>query len=164
MLVSTLASVIAAMIFLVAMLYVTVSDLRSKRIPNWLVIALGAAYLPLALAAGYKPVDMVINLGVASLVFAAGLYCFSRGWIGGGDVKLGAVIVLWLGAALAVPYVLLTAVFGAIFALAAILGIRLLARAGHDGSRLREGGLPYGPGMACAALLLFQVSPWANAL
>lgn len=164
MLVTTLASVIAAMIFLLAMLYVTVSDLRNKRIPNWVILVLAVAYVPLALAAGYKPMDMVINTGVACIVFAVGLFCFARGWIGGGDVKLAAVSVLWLGASLAVPYVLLTAVFGALFTIAAVLGLRVLARAGREGSRLREGGLPYGPGMACAALLLFQVSPWANAL
>jgi len=85
MLVSTLASVVATLVFIMAMLYVTVSDLRTKRIPNWLMIALAVAYLPLALAAGYAPEDMVFNLGAAAAVFAAGLYCFSRGWIGGGD-------------------------------------------------------------------------------
>lgn len=164
MLVSTLASVVATLVFILAMLYVTVTDLRTKRIPNWLMITLAVAYLPLALAAGYAPEDMVLNLGAAAVVFAAGLYCFSRNWIGGGDVKLAAVTVLWLGAALAVPYVLLTAIFGAVFTIAAIVGLRMLARAGHEGGSLREGGLPYGPGMACAALLLFQVSPWANAL
>lgn len=164
MLVSTLASLIAAMLFLAAMLYVTVSDIRSRRIPNWLIIVLGLAYVPLALAAGYKPVDMVISLGVAGLVFALGLFCFSKGWIGGGDVKLGAVCTLWLGAALAVPYILLTAIFGALFAAAAVIGVRIMIRSGRSGTSLREGGLPYGPGMACAGLLLFQLSPWANAL
>ncbi|MEM1298782.1 MAG: pilus assembly protein CpaA, partial [Pseudomonadota bacterium] len=84
--------------------------------------------------------------------------------IGGGDVKLGAVCTLWLGAALAVPYILLTAIFGALFAAAAVVGVRIMIRAGREGTSLREGGLPYGPGMACAALLLFQLSPWANAL
>ena len=164
MLVTTLASVIAAMLFLAAMLYVTVSDLRSRKIPNWLIIVLALAYVPLALAAGYRPIDMVINIGVAGVVFGLGLYCFSKGWIGGGDVKLGAVCVLWLGATLAVPYVLLTAIFGALFAVAALMGVRLLLRAGREGTSLRDGGLPYGPGMACAGLLLFQLSPWANAL
>lgn len=164
MLVTTLASTIAAMLFLCAMLYATVSDLRRKRIPNWLVIALGAAYLPLALAAGYTPLEMVINLGAAALVFAAGLYCFSRGWLGGGDVKLAAVSSLWLGAGLTLPYLLLTALFGGAFTLAALIGLRVMAHKGRRSGSLREGGLPYGPGMACAALLLFQISPWANAL
>lgn len=164
MLVTTLASLIAAMLFLAAMLYATISDLRTRRIPNWIIIALVVAYLPLAVAAGHEPVDMVTDLAVAGLVFALGLYCFSRGWIGGGDVKLGAVCVLWLGATLALPYVLLTAIFGALFALAAVIGMRVMRRAGRTGVSLRDGGLPYGPGMACAALLLFQISPWASAL
>ena len=164
MLISTLASTIAALLFLAAMLFATVSDLRSKRIPNWLVLTLALAYLPLALAAGYAPASMVLNLGVAAVVFAMGLFCFSRGWIGGGDVKLGAVTVLWLGMGLALPYLLLTAVFGAAFTLAALIGLRFMSRGGEAKGRLRDDGLPYAPGMACAGLLLFQISPWANAL
>jgi prepilin peptidase CpaA len=164
MLVTTLASTIAAILFLAAMLYATISDLRRKRIPNWLIIVLAVAYLPLALAAGYAPVDMVVNMGVAVLVFAGGLACFSKGWLGGGDVKLAAVSTLWLGAGLTLPYLLLTALFGGAFTLAALIGLRVMARKGRDESSLRDGGLPYGPGMACAALLLFQISPWANAL
>ena len=164
MLVTTLASLIAAMLFLSAMLYATISDLRTKRIPNWLILALGIAYVPLAVAAGHTVTDMILNLGAAALIFAVGFYCFAKGWVGGGDVKLASVVVLWLGATLAVPYVLLTAIFGALFAVAAVIGIRVMAKRGVSGSSLREGGMPYGPGLACAALLLFQVSPWANAL
>ncbi len=164
MLVTTLACTVAAMLFLAAMLYATVSDLRRKRIPNWLIIALAVAYLPLALTAGYAPLQIAIDTGVAALVFAAGLFCFAKGWIGGGDVKLAAVSAMWLGAGLAMPYVILTALFGGAFTLATLLGLRLLARAGQSGTTVREGGLPYAPGMACAALLLFQISPWANAL
>lgn len=164
MLITTLASTIAAMLFLVAMLFVTISDLRSRRIPNWVVLTLVAVYAPLAWTAGYQPLDMALNLGVALLVFCGGLFLFAKGWIGGGDVKLAAATVLWLGMSLAVPYLLLTAVFGAAFTLAALIGLRFMSKAKDTTSKLRQDGLPYAPGMACAGLLLFQISPWANAL
>lgn len=164
MLVTTLASLVAALIFLAAMLYAAVSDLRTRRIPNWLVISLGVAYVPLAVFAGYEAMTMAVSFTVAVLVFGLGSFCFAKGWIGGGDVKFGSVIVLWLGAPLALPYLLVAAIFGAIFTLAALLGLRLMANSGRGGASLRDDGVPYGPALACAALLLFQASPWANAL
>ena len=164
MLITTLASMVAAMLFLLAMIYVTISDLRTRRIPNWLVIVLGLAYLPLAWIAGHSAPDIAINIGVGAVVFAVGVFLFARGWIGGGDVKLAAVSVMWLGAGLALPYVLLTSIFGAGFALAGLLGLHLLARKGRGESRPVDGKMPYAPGMACAGLLLLQISPWAEAL
>ena len=164
MLITTLASLTAAMLFLLAMIFVTISDLRSRRIPNWLVIILGLAYVPLAMTAGHAPMQMAINLGIGALVFAGGLFLFARGWIGGGDVKLAAVSVIWLGAALALPYLLLTSLFGAAFVLAGLLGLQWSARRRGDQSRPVAGRMPYAPGMACAGLLLLQISPWAQAL
>ena len=164
MLITTLASMSAAMLFLLAMIYVTISDLRTRRIPNWPVIALGVAYLPLAWVAGHSALDISINIGVGAAVFVAGVVLFAKGWIGGGDVKLAAVSVIWLGAGLALPYILLTSLFGAGFALAGLFGIHLLARSGRGDGRPVDGRMPYAPGMACAGLLLLQISPWANAL
>ena len=164
MLITTLASMAAAMLFLVAMIYVTISDMRTRRIPNWLVIALGLAYLPLAWVAGHSSIDMAVNIGAGAVMFAVGVVLFAKGWIGGGDVKLAAVSVMWLGAGLALPYVLLTSLFGAAFALAGLLGLHLMARKGHGGTRTIDSKMPYAPGMACAGLLLLQVSPWAEAL
>lgn len=164
MLVTTFSSIIAVMVFLTAMILVTVLDLRTRRIPNWLLILLAAAYPPLAWFAGFDPVHMATSLGAAALTFAAGLYLFARGWVGGGDVKLAAVVVMWLGAALALPYLLLTSVFGGLFALAGLFGLWLAARRSGDGARPVETRMPYGPGMACAGLLVLQVSPWMSML
>ena len=164
MLITTLASLAAAMLFLLAMVYVTISDLRFRRIPNWIVVALGLAYVPLAVVAGHPATDMAFNLGAGALVFAVGLFLFAKGWIGGGDVKLAAVSVIWLGAGLALPYILLTSLFGAAFVLASLVGLHILARKGGDTGRPVDGRMPYGPGMACAGLLLLQISPWVEAL
>lgn len=165
---ATIASLIASALILLAMVFVTVNDLRTRRIPNWLNAVLLIAYLPLAVALGMSTTAIMASAAAAVLVFLGGLYFFSQGWIGGGDVKLAAVTVLWLGPGLALPYLLLTAIFGAAFTIALFSGLALMARIGHpvglESGRIGESGLPYGPGMAVATLLLFQVSPWAAAL
>ena len=84
-----------------AMLQAIVSDLRDRRIRNWLVAALAAVYWPLSLAAGIPATEIVASAAAAALVFAGGFGFFAAGWVGGGDVKLAAVAALWLGAALA---------------------------------------------------------------
>lgn len=164
MLITTLASLAAAMTFLGAMLFATVSDLRSRRIPNWLVAGLTLVYPVLALPAGLSPMEVVLSFMVAAITLGAGLLCFSKGWLAAGDVKLASVVVLWLGAELALPYLLLSAVFGAMLAFAALVGVRLMARAGRGDTSLREDGVPYGPALAGAGLLIFQISPFAAAL
>lgn len=111
--VAALAAALACVIFAAGMFHAAVTDLRCRRIRNWLVVALGASWAPLALVAGIPPTVMAGSLLAAALVFAAGFGCFAAGWLGGGDVKLGAVAVLWLGAGQAVDFLLLTAALGA---------------------------------------------------
>lgn len=144
-------------LFLVIMLHAAVTDLMYRRIRNAAVAALAAAYLPLALLAGFPAMTLLASLAAAVGVFALGVGCFAAGWLGGGDVKLAAVAVLWLGAGLALPYLLLATLMGAGVILAILAARRL--------RRLRGPGrpLPYGPGLACAAALLIDRSPWFGA-
>lgn len=157
-------SLIAVLVFLTVMMLVTVIDLRTRLIPNWLILLFGMAYWPLAISAQIDPVQMINAVGAAVITFLAGLFLFAKGWIGGGDVKLAAVTVLWLGAGLALPYILLTSIFGAAFTLAGLIGVWLVSRRNGETARPVGGKVPYGPGMACAGLLILQISPWAQAL
>ncbi len=160
------ASVVACILFVAAMLHVIVTDLRSRRIRNWLVAALAAAYLPLAFAAGLPAAVVVTGLGAALLVFAAGFACFAAGWIGGGDAKLAPVCVLWLGPDQALPFLALTSLFGGVMALALIAGWAMhrsrAPAAGADAKALPRPALPYGPALAIAGLILLGNSPWID--
>src|ERR1700753_3379266 len=75
------------------------TDIREYRIPNKISLALLALY-PLHVLASPAPVDWLMAVRVASLVFAGGLTLFFCRMVGGGDVKFLAAASLWAGMAL----------------------------------------------------------------
>ena len=165
---TSFASGLACISFIAAMLHVFATDLRSRRIRNWLVAALAAGYLPLALAAGLPGAAIAAAVAAALIVFAAGFGCFAAGWVGGGDAKLAPVCVLWLGADQALAFIVLTSLFGAALALA-LLGTGTFRRepaaaAATGGEPPRRLVLPYGPALALAGLVLLRNAPWVEAL
>lgn len=154
------ASIItAAIVFMGAMMHVMYTDLTQQRIYNWAILMLLSLYFPLALSAGFDLQAVAMASGTAMIVFMAGLGCFSAGWLGGGDVKLAAVSALWLGPETVISYILWTAILGSIVTLSIMVLRRRQAMAsGQDYNR--HASLPYGPGMALAAIILFPQSNW----
>ena len=135
-------------------------DLASFTIPNFLTAALLALFLVFALAAGLGPVAIGWHFlaGVVGLVF--GFALFALGWIGGGDAKLFAVTVLWLGFRDLMPYALVASLAGGALTLA-LLGLRqlplpifLLNRAWIVKLHDARSGIPYGAALAAGAFIL----------
>lgn len=139
------------------MLTAACEDLRRFVIPNQLTIgllllwplhALGSLGLSAALGA----------LGCAVAVFVVGAIPFSRGLIGGGDVKLLAVATLWAGPGLTPELLLGSALAGG------LLALLLLSPYGHYLTALRTPAaaaalphanpMPYGVAIAAAALIV----------
>jgi Flp pilus assembly protein protease CpaA len=87
------------------------TDLRERRIPNWMTGGAAALY-PLYVALSPTPVAWIGALGLAVLVFLLGLGLFAREIMGGGDVKLIAAISLWAGLDQFVLFALVTALAG----------------------------------------------------
>jgi len=76
----------------------TVTDIRSRRIPNWLVIPFLAAGIIVNTAGhGMKGLEQSIG-GIALAVGIVGILCWLRG-IGAGDLKLCAAVGGWIGPA-----------------------------------------------------------------
>ena len=106
--------------------------------------------------------QQIASHGAAALtMLAAGFTLFAFGWIGGGDAKFAAAIVLWIGFDYLVDFALLSAVAGGVLTVA-ILGMRSLPLPAfalgwpwlahlHD----RKTGIPYGIALAAAALLVY---------
>lgn len=153
-----MALVLASCLFLAAMVHAAVTDFRRHRVLNGTVLALAIGYVPLALAAGLGPTAILSSLAAAALVLVIGFAGFCAGWLGGGDVKLASVTTLWIGAGLVVPFLLLTALFGAVVTILMILMHRW-----QTGARAELTEVPYSPGIVLAALTLFGSSQWFTA-
>jgi prepilin peptidase CpaA len=102
--------------FAALMLMAAFEDLRRLMIPNALTLSLCVLW-PLYAIATPTLFAVLGSLACAVAVFLAGALCFSRGYLGGGDVKLLAVATLWAGPAATMPLLVLTGVFGGLLAL-----------------------------------------------
>jgi prepilin peptidase CpaA len=135
-------------------------DLASFTIPNFLSLALLAAFAMFAVAAGLTFTAIGWHLLAGLLGLSIGFTLFALGYIGGGDAKLFAVVVLWLGFKDLMPYALLASLFGGVLTLGIVLLRRcplpdFLARQGwiaklHDA----RSGIPYGVALAAGAFIL----------
>jgi prepilin peptidase CpaA len=74
----------------------TFTDLRSRRIPNWLVLPFLVAGLGVSIGqhGGQGAVHSLEGMGLALLLFGL---LFWVGGMGAGDVKLAAAIGAWIG-------------------------------------------------------------------
>ena len=104
------------------------SDLKSKRIPNSLILIMLMAWPVIIIPGLFLDIDAAVgNLVDSALGFAIGgglfliVYLVSRKGIGGGDVKFMAVAGLYLGFDRTLPAIL----YGTI--LAALTGLALIA-------------------------------------
>lgn len=154
-----------------AMLVVIYLDATRYVIPNWLN---GLIMLMFVVGVFLLPIDLLPAVGTALLIFVIGLGIFALGLMGGGDVKLMAVLALWTGWAPATfALFFLTAIFGGVM-VAIIAPLRRILNAGRkpDAKPLPRFFTPKEPipyGLAIAASFLFllwtkQVPPLAHLL
>jgi len=135
-------------------------DLASYTIPNFLSLALAAAFAAFAIATGMTPGTAGMHVLAGVLCLALGFALFGFRLIGGGDAKLFATIALWLGFSHLFEFAFVTSLIGGALALVLISLRRLpmpamLAGQGwlvrlHD----RRSGIPYGIALAAGALVL----------
>jgi prepilin peptidase CpaA len=136
-----------------------ISDLWNRRIPNIIPLLLAAAF-PIALVVIGLPRDWPFHLFGAGLVFALGLVLFSRGILGGGDVKLIAAATLWYGVDRLPIFLLAVSIAGGALGLVAIIAklarslIPSLAPRGPSPRSLREMEIPYGVAIALGGIIV----------
>lgn len=157
--------VLAALaVFPILMIVAGLHDLTTMRIPNWISLALLAAFFPVALLVGLSPLDIAAHVGVGVAALFVGMALFAMNWLGGGDAKLLAAACLWMGLGGALPFVLYSALLGGLLCLALITARRTIpAFPGWPAwtTRLLEpkGDVPYGVALAAGALFTFSTSP-----
>jgi len=101
------------------LLLAAITDLRERRIPNWLTAGVAALY-PVYLLLSPSPVAWPGALALALLVGLLGLALFARELIGGGDVKLIAALTLWAGLEHFAVFALVTTLTGGVLGLASL--------------------------------------------
>lgn len=146
--------------------YAVFSDCRRLIIPNWTSIVIAAAFLPAAMASGLGFSMTAWHYGVGAGLFAAGLFLFAWGLMGGGDVKLLAATGVWVGWTDLWPFIFLTAVLGGVLAICIYFAGKLLktfpflasiAWMKEDGGKKQP--IPYGVAIGLAALIMFSKNP-----
>lgn len=164
-------SLLPLLIFPVLMLAAAAGDVARYRIPNWLCLTLAASFPLAALAAGLPLASIGAQLlaGGVALALCAGLFWLR--WMGGGDAKLIAVAVLWLGVSGLMDFIFVTALAGGVLALMLILmrsaRVRPMLPAGHawlDKLANPGGPAPYGVAICAGALAAMPAAPVFGAL
>ena len=146
-------------------------DVATFKIPNFVSLSLLVAFFLYVLAV-HMPLG---NLGAHFLVGAMGLtigfFLFALGYVGGGDAKFLAVILLWIGGGRdAIDYALIASIAGGALTLV-LISIRSLPLpsmlAGQPWiSRLHDAksGVPYGVALATGALLVLPYTEMFHAI
>jgi prepilin peptidase CpaA len=155
---------------------VVAQDLRQRQVSNLFcagIAALGfVRWIVLILTARAEWLQATEALAVALLLFSVGIFFFSRGWMGGGDIKLIVATALLLGAADVPAFLFLMSLIGSALALPIViyLGTRrvmlhLRKRRAADGTAPTEDTstdartdplyIPYGVAIALAATIVF---------
>lgn len=129
----------------IALLIAAFTDLRSRKIANWLTgaIALGA---PLFWwANGLSLTDVALQLGVALAAFAVLAGLFALRAMGGGDVKLLTALALWIAPMPFLKLVVIMSLLGGV--------LTILFGAWHVTRRRRHKlAIPYGVAISLAGL------------
>jgi leader peptidase (prepilin peptidase)/N-methyltransferase len=128
---------------------VTLSDLRTRLVPDGALLASLAIAVPVCLLSdpGAMPERLVAGLGAGGFLLAAALIRPSG--MGLGDVKLAGVLGIYLGTAVIEAMVIA-------FAAGSVAGLALLARHGWEA---RSRTIPFAPFLALGALVAMAPQP-----
>ncbi len=137
------AEIALGLVFVTTLVAITLTDLEQRIIPNKILIV--AAALGTAIAAvgdpGSLPERAISAAAAGGLLFGAAL-AYPRG-MGLGDVKLAAVMGLFLGRNVA-PAILVALLAGS------LVGLAMIAR---DGAGARKKAIPFGPFLALGGVV-----------
>ena len=146
------ASIIGAAITLLLIAY---SDLKTRKIPNTLPLALTGLYglyASLSYISGQMTItDIGWSIGCAVIIFFVTALMFAYNVMGGGDVKALSALALWAGKSYILPLLFNVAIIGGVVALGLILSRRFMSN-----SELMN-KVPYGVAIAVAGLMLMKI-------
>jgi len=153
----------ASFLEILLLLYVATIDIATRLIRNEICLVLALLGIATQLA---SPLQLAQSAIAATILFLLLMVIYTRGWIGGGDVKLLVALAIGLPLAGVIQLLTITALAGGVLALVHLM-MRLLpspklAPAGASFVRrvyaierwrhLRQAPLPYGVAIACGGI------------
>jgi prepilin peptidase CpaA len=131
-------------------------DIVKFAIPNTIVLAIIALFGLWLLTIDVGLREVASSIAAALILFAIGLFLFSRNVLGGGDVKLISALGLWTGLAHLPRFLLVMAVAGGALAVVVLIAslLKSLAKSRFPISftALATARIPYGVAIAAAGL------------
>ena len=115
---AAILSQIVLVITAAVLFYVAFTDLKYYKIRNGFILVLVGLFLLYVVISG-SWTTLAWNFGFATLLFLLMLFFYSMRLMGGGDLKLLTVSLLWVGPYCAVPFAVFLLFFAGIHALAA---------------------------------------------
>jgi prepilin peptidase CpaA len=156
---ATVFGVLAVTTCALALAWSAVSDIRAYQIPNTASVLILLSYVVFAFCAPSAP--RLGALAVGLVVFAAGLFLFVRGSMGGGDVKLLAAVSVWSGPHFLAAFAIVTGLTGALLAAFLLSPLRrVMPRApsdllpGAEGAGLLRQPMPFGVAIAAGGMFV----------
>jgi prepilin peptidase CpaA len=134
----------------IGLLIAAFTDLRRRKIDNWLNAAIALAAPLYWLASGMGLYDVGLQLAVALAAFAVLAGLFALGAMGGGDVKLLAALALWIKPMWFLELLVVMALAGGVVTI--VFGCWHVAR--RNRNRI---AIPYGLAIAFAGLWTLAV-------
>ncbi len=151
-------AIISLFAFSILMIFAALKDAATMTIPNWISLAIIAAYfvaLPFTWQGGAVFLE---HLSVGLVFFLAGFAMFAFGWLGGGDAKLMAATALWWTWPDALNYIFYTALAGGALGLFLLAGrqyipVKVLTSPWAYKMLKDEKKMPYGIALAIGGVL-----------
>ena len=124
------------------------TDVDRREIPHWIVGGIVVCWL-FAAAFDRKALGgaLLASIVCGAVMLAVGFVLHALGWLGGGDVKLLAALMLWLGPTDAGWALLATGAIGSLLTLLALVRCR----------EWRQSGIPYAIAIAPPASALLAM-------
>ncbi len=174
---SSFGTIVGGAVFSAALIVASISDIRSRRIPNWLVAFITIAGIAYSLA--LTPTWSAVARSVMAFGIGFGLWIpfYALRMLGAGDVKMFAAASCWLVPSQVLAAALLSAISGGVLS---VVGLVLAHGLGLTTLRIAQGiqtpqvlatplrvapgkkTLPYGLAMAIGLLIVGWFPRWIH--
>ena len=140
------------LVTVIALFYAAFIDLKHYKISNELILLLiGLFFIYTLLSNRWTTAGW--NLGLAAGICPFLMPFYARHWMGGGDVKMLTVALLWTGIEWALPFVILLLLFVSLHTVAAAYGWMGSQQIDDD----RRQRIPFAPSIAAALIVTISL-------